>query len=320
MNPPTPGHLHLIEQLIEEAIKINVDHVYIILSKTNDNNENPISCSEKINILGANKDIIDSMSAVLIKQMIMKITQDQTIDQSDKNIKISRLSQMNVIPLCVPNIKGATPFSALGNLIYNMGEINDINLFLIIGDDRADMLDNIASGFYMKNPRIHSINGIVLGRTDMASYKKLTQQQLQMIDMKTVPISAFSASFVRNLVKYGLKDKFTDVYSPYLNLDKINELYLEIENGIHNLPDNKKKETPSKPLKYIYPLIKGQSVLDVPVTTSELQLGKNKLPYDAENTPAKKRRLSGGRKTKKFNKKLKKNNRKSKKPNRKSRK
>ena len=52
MNPPTPGHLFLIKNLIEEAIKLNVNHVYIILSKTNDNNENPISCPEKINVLG----------------------------------------------------------------------------------------------------------------------------------------------------------------------------------------------------------------------------------------------------------------------------
>ena len=51
MNPPTPGHLLLIQKLIEEAIKQNVPKVYIILSKTNDNNENPIDCQEKINIL-----------------------------------------------------------------------------------------------------------------------------------------------------------------------------------------------------------------------------------------------------------------------------
>lgn len=129
MNPPTPGHIFLIEQLIEEAIKINVDHVYIILSKTNDNNENPISCLEKTNILGADKSIMDSMNSTLIKQIVSKITNDSSITQQDKDAKLMKLNNMNVITLCVPNFKVATPFSALGNLIYNMSDITYINLF-----------------------------------------------------------------------------------------------------------------------------------------------------------------------------------------------
>ena len=52
MNPPTPGHLFLIQKLIEEGVKYNVDKVYVILSKTNDNNEDPISCENKIDVLG----------------------------------------------------------------------------------------------------------------------------------------------------------------------------------------------------------------------------------------------------------------------------
>ena len=61
MNPPTPGHLYLIERLIEEGIQKNANKVYVILSKTNDNNENPIPCSEKINILGTAEDISKTM-------------------------------------------------------------------------------------------------------------------------------------------------------------------------------------------------------------------------------------------------------------------
>ena len=40
MNPPTPGHLYVIKKLIEERINKNAEKVYVILSKTNDNNEN----------------------------------------------------------------------------------------------------------------------------------------------------------------------------------------------------------------------------------------------------------------------------------------
>ena len=51
MNPPTPGHLYLIQRLIEEGINKNVNKVYVILSKTNDNNEKPLIASVYLNRL-----------------------------------------------------------------------------------------------------------------------------------------------------------------------------------------------------------------------------------------------------------------------------
>ena len=85
MNPPTPGHLHLIQKLIEEAIRKNIGEVYIILSKTNDNNENPIPCPEKINVLGDANDVTKTMINSLKQIMITKTT------DPDLNSKIKRL-------------------------------------------------------------------------------------------------------------------------------------------------------------------------------------------------------------------------------------
>ena len=76
MNPPTPGHLYLIERLIEEGIQKNANKVYVILSKTNDNNENPIPCSEKINILGTAEDISKTMVKAVKEQMISKTSDE----------------------------------------------------------------------------------------------------------------------------------------------------------------------------------------------------------------------------------------------------
>lgn len=246
MNPPTPGHLYLIKCLIEEGIKKNVDIVYVILSKTNDNNENPIPCNEKVDILGANKDVVDSMVHSLKEKMIAA-----TIDE---HIKI-KINNINVVCLCVPDIPRATPFTAIGQLISERANINitGINLFLIIGDDRAEMLDSIADVF-LKNSNVTSVDGLILDRLDMGTYKKLNPTQLDSLDISTVPIGAFSASFVRNLVKYGLKDKFFQVYSPYLDKSKIESLYNSILKGLL-LPPNKKKESPPKPMKYTYPKI-----------------------------------------------------------------
>ena len=37
MNPPTPGHLFVIKQLIEKAVELNISTVYVFLSKTQHN-------------------------------------------------------------------------------------------------------------------------------------------------------------------------------------------------------------------------------------------------------------------------------------------
>ena len=88
MNPPTPGHLYLVRRLIQEAIDKNITNVYVILSKTNDNNENPISCPEKINVLGNFDDISKTMINSEKERMI-----NNTIDAETKakiqNIKVS---------------------------------------------------------------------------------------------------------------------------------------------------------------------------------------------------------------------------------------
>jgi hypothetical protein len=85
----------------------------------------------------------------------------------------------------------------------------------------------------------------------------MTKSQLEDLNISEVPVGAFSASFVRNIVKYDLKDKFYDIYKNYLNDDKIEQLYSQIKDGL--LLGNKKSKGTSKPpiQKYRYPLIKG---------------------------------------------------------------
>jgi hypothetical protein len=51
MNPPTPGHIYLLENMIEVALKENVSQINIILSSTIDDEKNPVECEEKRQIL-----------------------------------------------------------------------------------------------------------------------------------------------------------------------------------------------------------------------------------------------------------------------------
>lgn len=249
MNPPTPGHLYLIKCLIEEAIKLNVNHVYIILSKSNDNNENPISCPEKINVLGEPNDIT--------KTMIYSLKQNMINQTSNAELK-SNIENVKVYTICVPEQKGATPFTPL---IPIVGNTPNANLLLIIGEDRKNLLDSITD-FFLKWDNVHSINGIILPREEMNEYKIKSKdpEQLDKLDISKIPINAMSASFVRNIVKNQRRDKFTELYTPYLDEQKIPGLYENILDGIQKLPENSKPDGAEKPLKYRYPMIKGMSL------------------------------------------------------------
>jgi hypothetical protein len=85
-----------------------------------------------------------------------------------------------------------------------------------------------------------SVEGQILEREEMESYKNLCVNELNELNINEVPISAFSASFVRNLVRNNLKGQFNDVYRPYLSQDSIDNLYTEIQEGF-------KREPPIKP-------------------------------------------------------------------------
>ncbi len=286
MNPPTPGHLYLIRRLIEEAIKKNVNDVYVILSKTNDNNENPIACPEKINVLGNFDDISKTMINSEKQRMI-----DETPDLELK----TKIQNVRVNTVCVPDRKGATPFTPLYDILGTKKDVPDLNLILIIGDDRKNMLDSITDFFYKKWENVNSVDGIILPREEMSQYKALSNdpEQLDSLNMSEVPINAMSASFVRNIVKNHRRDKFQELYAPFLEESKIPGLYEAILNGIETLPPNKKSESAAPNLKYKYPIIKGQNFSD------DMDMPKPKRQRKAPAT-------YGGRKTRKYKRKTRK--------------
>jgi nicotinic acid mononucleotide adenylyltransferase len=295
MNPPTPGHLLLIQKLIEEAIRQNVQKVFVILSKTNDNNENPINCQEKINILGENVDAMNNMVIGLKNQMKIELERQELEPSVLENTR-SKIDRTEVFFICVrPDQQ--SPIFPLYDIVREYSNIPNLNLFMIVGDDRADFLDTIADSFLFKNENINSVGGQILAREDMDAFKRLSPDQLSEIDISEVPISAFSASFVRKLVKLGMKDKFDDVYKPYLSQDKINHLYEIISEGLTK-PDPKSKSSAVKPPKYSYPIIRGDEQFN--------EIMRNILEK-AEKKAEKKATKKGGRKRKSHKKYTRKN-------------
>ena len=254
MNPPTPGHMFLIETLIREAMDKNVNDVYVILSKTNDNQDDPIPCPEKINVL----------SNQALKSMIYSLKQ-KMIHEAGENVELIRkIDRIDVHTICVPEVPRATPFTPLIPIIGSKESIPNVNLILIIGDDRKNMADSITD-FFFKWPNIFSIDAIILPREEMSEFKAVSKDpaKLDTLDISTVPVNAMSASFVRNIVRNKRRDKFTELYSPWLAEELVDGLYEKIEEGIHGLPPDKKVEPPEKPLKYRYPMIKGVSEFPV---------------------------------------------------------
>lgn len=304
MNPPTPGHLLLIQKLIEEAIRQNVQKVFVILSKTNDNNENPIDCPEKINVLSENVDTMNNMVSGLKNYMKIELERQEIEPSILENIK-NKIDRIEVFFICV-SPQQPSPIFPLFDIVRDYSNVPNLNLFMIVGDDRASFLDSIVDSFLFKNENINSVNGQILTREDMDEYKKLSSEKLSQIDISEMPVSAFSASFVRKLVKLGMKDKFDDVYKLYLSQDKIDHLFEIISQGLTK-PDPESKKSDDKPPKYAYPIIRGDDQFNEILIKNAAKAAEK---ASKKSTPKQKK---GGKKTTQIKRKTKKIKRKTRK-------
>ena len=234
MNPPTPGHLHLIDTLINVAMSINISKVYLILSKTQ-NCDNPLTCDEKKYWLSE-----------LIKS---------------KNYPVG------VEIICVEDkpgqTRGPSPFTPVGNLIstYTSEGEKNINLIMVLGTDRVGMLENITNIFYSNNENVNSIDGVVLPRDEkMEFFKNLKPEDLFKMLSETegnVPIEIISASLIRKIVANGAKDAFKKIYENYLSPDKIDLFYEKINDSLQICKNMKGLKQSSTKIKgYTYPIIK----------------------------------------------------------------
>ena len=139
--------------------------------------------------------------------------------------------------------------------------VKDINLIVIMGDDRKDFIDSITKYFVVDIgnnwPNIYSIDGILLPREDMSKYKEFSSDptKLDKLNMDELPTNAMSASFVRNIVKLGKKEKFNELYRQYLDQEKINTLYDSIKEGLEKPPAKSKPASKKQSTGYTYPNI-----------------------------------------------------------------
>ena len=259
MNPPTPGHLVVIKTLIDKAIELGSEKAYIVTSSSVDG-KNPLPCSRETlpkpktkadgiiidQILTTDlvykSSILQEMIASYKRQLIDAEPVEEEVEPAnvetvfEKEVsktdlvggnRRSQIANLDVIVLC----STGSPFGFIYNIIkkdFIDRGISKINMFFIVGRDRADFLDTIVDNFKTKD-YVNSIDGEILGREGMNELKTsgLGERSIEDIDS-----SAYSASFIRGLVKNGQREEFNQVYSRYLPPEDIQKMFETIQIGI----------------------------------------------------------------------------------------
>ncbi len=274
MNPPTPGHLSLIKYMIDKAIELGQQNVYVITSSSLDDS-NPLPCSKdtipkngktksgkailvEITKKKENNDNITYKSEIL--DTIIKSYKTQLINSETDDKKKTLISGVNVNVMC----SVGTPFVFINSLIkreFTDKGINEINMFCVVGSDRASFMNTINENF-IQHDNVLTAEGVALPREGMESLKT---EGLGERSVSDINVSEYSASFVRDLVRNGKKDDFVQVYKDYLDDNIIDQLYDAIKMGVETQALNAPKRK---------------------VNTKEVSIKK-------------KRRLAGGNKTRK---------------------
>jgi hypothetical protein len=230
MNPPTPGHLLLVERMILQAAANNLTQISIILSHSVDSDENPLDCWTK-------RDVFLHSSIDRFKEHLAR-----TNPELERNIR-----SVNVVIVCmddpfqeeVPEISASTTpiLKAINYILFRfyMYPRPGLNVKLFIGDDR-DYNKFLGPSLTKKAVPV-GFEQIQLERINMSVYKSMGCMQLKSLAIDSVPIPAMSASFVRNLVKCRLPDQFAKVMKrSFLEDREIQELYGLLSDAI---PENR---------------------------------------------------------------------------------
>jgi len=293
MNPPTPGHLVLIKNLIDKAIELGSEKAYIITSSSVDG-KNPMPCSADTIPKPKNKadgvimdsiannsgslykaNALNEMIAAYKRELIAKEVERTSASTSAASLQVrepqttvtqttapkkgcigsncvivgggrrEQIENLQIIVLC----STGSPFSFINSIIrrdFIDRGVPKINMFFIVGRDRADFLDTIVDTF-KKYDYISSIDGLILGREGMTALKASGLGDRSIADIDP---SAYSASFIRGLVKNGQREEFRQVYEKYLPAEDINKMFETIRIGITMKPPASKEEDENPESRY----------------------------------------------------------------------
>lgn len=262
MNPPTPGHLLLIEEMINIAKNENIPQFFVILSQKKDKN-NPINCDILKEHIPDENSSLKITKKYVLEKMVEKVKQEMGYTG-----EIHFICSTN--PICSVTHLVADTF----NLTENIEKT--VKVILVAGSDRCDNYLTTMPKMIDRTPQIKSYRLMVLPR-----------EEIDPNDLSNR--AAISGSLVRKLVIENRFHDFKDLYGDFLEEDDKEKLFEEIQHGIEswnkinpNEPhDNIIKNTKiiKKDTKEIKPHCQGRKkffMLNVLRTTGGYKTRKNK--------------------------------------------
>jgi hypothetical protein len=210
MNPPTPGHIYLLENMMSIAINENVTQINVILSASLDNIKNPIECEEK-------RQILYNYGINAAKEILI-----------DKNPeKKEQIENIKTEIVCLDDITDPEKYGyhpIIAKLKYILTDIYGyprlgLKTILVIGEDRANDYIFFKDMLMKWNPSIE-FEKFIVGR----------------------PLNAMSATEMRNLATSATKEN----ENKFLNY--MNSIGMKSEEGynlINQIRDNIRSDNPS---------------------------------------------------------------------------
>ena len=101
-------------------------------------------------------------------------------------------------------------------------------MFLVIGEDRADMLHALSS-YYFKMDEVNSVDGRKLPRNET---EECASSEDKVVLSTVFAKPEMSATNIRKLVKNGDFATFNDIYKPYLDPINTQRLFALVLEGI----------------------------------------------------------------------------------------
>jgi hypothetical protein len=268
MNPPTPGHLKLIQILMITGVILNVPEVFVYISTSIKDKDNPIECENKLDAIGRNHDTYRSNTTMIqsIKELMLS-PDDSWLDKFEDVIILNDLRERwlsnmeeynsRLISLTVHTICAQIQFvTALSVVKENISHIRNIIYFYGNEPDKIKMNDSFYASC-TKAGYSGAYNGIALDRPNMDEWKNKTVEELEEAIFTEnisdkIPVEAISASIVRKLVRNNKLEAFFALYSPYLEPSKIEILFRQIDEGLIIRPEVATTKSKTKKGKGIF--------------------------------------------------------------------
>ena len=185
MNPPTSGHMKVVQKMLEKAIVLGQRNVYLLLSHTTGEAKNPLKCNEKREFISSG--MIDKVKRSLGAEHI-----GVTIICGDDLVSAECESNWITGKLC--------------QIMFNYDKLKMINLYLFIGEDRRNSYDWLIKKYNKPDSLTHL--------TIISEGLERPEGAISGTEMRLMVTSGKEDEFIEKEMEAGLsREKAAELYS-----------------------------------------------------------------------------------------------------------